>query len=104
MFYRSTRSNTPNNIAYRIFNPALLEVVMIFGCFGLSTGCLGYELYLKYKEWTQKDATKTEPTEAANLVEPDKELIDRSVQGQSFAWLTGIYIKNDTFQTSSSVI
>ena len=96
MFYRSTRSNTPNNIAYRIFNPALLEVVMIFGCFGLSTDCLGYELYLKYKEWTQKDATKTEPTEAANLVEPDKELIDRSVQGQSFAWLTGIYIKNDT--------
>lgn len=50
MYYRSMKSNTPADVAFRILSPALLEVVMIFLCIGASAGCLGYELYLKFQK------------------------------------------------------
>lgn len=54
MYYRSMKSNTPPDVAYRILSPALLEIVMIFGCIAISAGCLGYELYLKYRRMCDK--------------------------------------------------
>jgi hypothetical protein len=48
MFYRSMKSNTDPAVTYQILSPAMLEVIAIFASLGVSTGCLGYEFYLKF--------------------------------------------------------
>jgi hypothetical protein len=53
MYYRSMKSTTSPEKAYKMFAPALVEVIMIFASIGISAGCLIYEFYLKYIKQTK---------------------------------------------------
>ena len=54
MYYRSMKSNASPDAVFHVLTPALLEVIMIFCCIGLSMGCLAYEIYLKASECVSK--------------------------------------------------
>jgi hypothetical protein len=53
MYYRSMKSTTTPEKAYKIFAPAIVSVVMIFASILISAGCTFYELYLKYLRQTK---------------------------------------------------
>ena len=99
MYYRSMKSNTPPDVAYRIFSPAILQIVMIFGCIGISAGCLGYELYLKIQERTGKVVSKLEPSPNASVVRHDTEQAmnykSNVFESSMAADLTKIYTTNE---------
>lgn len=51
MYYRSMKSFATPDAIFHYLTPAFLEIILMFGCVGVSVGCLAYELYLKISNW-----------------------------------------------------
>lgn len=56
-YYRSMKSNTPLDVKGRIYAPALMELILMVTCIGVSFIVLIYEVYQMIKEWRNKKRT-----------------------------------------------
>lgn len=54
MYYRSMKSFASPDAVFHNLAPAFLEIILMFGCVGVSVGCLAYELYLKISNWIKQ--------------------------------------------------
>ena len=50
MYYRSMKSTTEISAYSQLLDPAALLVVVLYGSLGISAGCMGYEMYLKFRK------------------------------------------------------
>lgn len=48
-YYRSMKSNTSLEVKGRIYTPAIIELILIISCIGISFIVLAYEIYLIIK-------------------------------------------------------
>jgi|JI10StandDraft_1071094.scaffolds.fasta_scaffold113764_2 hypothetical protein len=56
-YYRSMKSTTPMEIKGRIYTPAIIELILMVCCIGISFVVLAYEVYQLIKFWRVQKKT-----------------------------------------------
>ena len=57
-YYRSMKSTTPIEVKGRIYGPAIVELILMVTCIGISFVVLVYEIYHLIKEWRNQKKTE----------------------------------------------